>query len=65
MAHVGQRCNSRLVHEPLYPKIDHSVVKKCYLSQFYWDAEKAITMNAPKSQGKKVDICMLMGSDHL
>ena len=25
MAHVGQRYNSRLVYDPSYPEIDHSV----------------------------------------
>ena len=29
MAHVGQRYNSRLVCDPLYPEIDHSVIKEC------------------------------------
>ena len=30
MAHVGQKYKSRLVYDPLYPEIDHSVFKKCY-----------------------------------
>ena len=29
MAHVGQKCNSRLVYDPLYPEIYHSLFKKC------------------------------------
>ena len=48
MAHVGQRYNSRLVHHPLYPEVDHSVFKKCDWSEFYRDAKEAIPMNAPK-----------------
>ena len=29
MSHVGQRYNSRLVYDPSYPEIDHSVFKEC------------------------------------
>ena len=38
MAHVDQRYNSRLIYDPLYPEIDHSVFKKCDWSEFYRDA---------------------------
>ena len=48
MAHVDQRYNSRLVYDPLYPEIDHSVFKKCHWSEFYRDAKEAIPMNMPK-----------------
>ena len=48
MAHVGQRCNSRLVYDPPYPEIDHSVFKKCYWSEFYRDDKKAIPVNVPE-----------------
>ena len=29
MANVGQRYNSRLIYHPLYPEIDHNVLKEC------------------------------------
>ena len=29
MTQIGQRYNSRLVYDPSYPEIDHSVFKKC------------------------------------
>ena len=34
MAHVGQRNNSRLVYNHLYPEIDHNVFKECDWSAF-------------------------------
>ena len=40
MAHVGQRYNSRLVYDPTYPEIDHSVFKECDWLEFYKDAKK-------------------------
>ena len=40
IAHVGQRYNSRLVCDPLYPETDHSVFKKCDLSEFYRGAKE-------------------------
>ena len=48
MAHVGQRYNSRLVYDCLYPEINHSVFKKCNWSEFYRDAKDAIPMNSPE-----------------
>ena len=35
LAHVGQKYNSRLVHDPSYPEIDHSVFKECDWTEFY------------------------------
>ena len=46
MAHVGQMYYSRLVCDPFYPEMDHSVFKKCDQSEFYRDAKEAIPMNA-------------------
>ena len=48
MAHVGQRYNSRLVYDPSYPEIDHSVFKKCDWSEFHRNAKEAIHVNAPE-----------------
>ena len=48
ISHVGQRYNSSLMYDPLYPMIDHSVFKRCDWSEFYKDAKEAIPMNAPR-----------------
>ena len=45
MAHVSQRFNSRLVYDPTYPEIDHSVFKECDWSEFHRGAKEAIPMN--------------------
>ena len=44
MAYVGQKYNSRLVYDPLYLEIDHSVFKECDWSEFYRDAKGAKSM---------------------
>ena len=49
MAHVGQRYKIRLVYDPLYLEIDHSIFKECDWSEFYSDAMEATTMNTPES----------------
>ena len=64
MTHVGERYDSRLVYNFSYLEIDCSVIKKCDCPEFYEDAKEAIPMNAPEPQGKKVDICMFVDSDH-
>ena len=64
MAHVGQSYNSRLVYDPTYPEIDHSVFKECNWSEFYGDAMELISLNVPEPQGKKVDIHMFVDSNH-
>ena len=46
MTHVGQKYNSRLFYDPLYPEIDRNVFKECDWSEFYRDAKGAIPMNA-------------------
>ena len=64
MAHVGKKYNSRLVYHPSYSEIDHSVFKECDWSEFYRDTKKSMSMNAPEPQGKEVDTCMFVDSDH-
>ena len=64
MAHVGQRYNSRLMYDPLYPEIYHGVFKECDWSEFYRDAKVVIPMNASEPQGKEIDICMFVDSNH-
>ena len=64
MAHVGLRYNYRLVYDPTYPEIDHSVFWECDWLEFYRDAKDAIPANAPEPQGKEVDIHMFVDSYH-
>ena len=45
-------------------QIDHTVFKKCNWSKFYRNAKEAVPMNTQEPQGKKVDICMFVDSDH-
>ena len=45
---VGQTYNFRLVYDPSYPEIDHSVFKKHDWSEFYCYAEEAVSINAPE-----------------
>ena len=49
MAHFGQKYNSRLVYDLLYPEIDHSSFKECDWSECYRDAKEAIPMNATEA----------------
>ena len=42
MAYVGQKYSTRLVCEPSYLEICHSVFKKCDWSEFYHDAEEVM-----------------------
>ena len=46
MTHIGQRYKSRLVYDPLYQEIDHSVFKEFDWLEFYRDANKAVLVNA-------------------
>ena len=64
MAHVGQRYNFRLVYDPSYLELDHSVSKKCHWLDFYKDAKEVTTADASEPCGKEVDISMFMDSDH-
>ena len=64
MVHVGQRYNSRLVYDPLYPEIYHNVFKKCDWSEFYWDAKEAIPVKTPEPLCKEIDTCIFVVSNH-
>ena len=64
MAYKEQKYNSRLVYNPTYPDIRHSVFKKCDWKGFYWDTNEAIPNNAPELREKEVDICLFMDGDH-
>ena len=64
MAHVCKKYHSRLVYDPSYPEMDHSVFKECYWSEFYRDAKEAIPVNAPEPHGKEVEILLFKDSNH-
>ena len=46
---VGQRYNFRLVYDPSYQAINHSIFKKCDWSEFYRNDE-ALPVNAVEPQ---------------
>ena len=46
ITYVGQKNNSTLVNDPSYQDLDHNIFKKCDWSEFYWDTEEVISMNA-------------------
>ena len=54
MAHVGQKYNSRLVYDPSYPEIDHSIFKKCDWSEFDKDAKDSRTL---RKGGRHPHVC--------
>ena len=64
MAHVSQIYHSRLLHDPTYPEIDHSVFKEYDWSKFYRDAKEAISKNAQEPCGNEVDIHMFIDSNY-
>ena len=63
LAYMGQKYNSRLVYDQIYPEIDCIVFKKCDWTQSYQDANDAIPMNVQGTRGKEVDTCMFVDSD--
>ena len=64
VAHVGYRYNSRLVYDPRYPVIGHSVLKESDCSEFYRDAKESIPVNSPEPHGKVVDIFIFGDRNH-
>ena len=62
VANVGQHYILRLLYHSSYPEVEYIVFRKCGWSDFYWNAEDGILMNAPEPQGK--DICMFVDNDH-
>ena len=44
--------------------MDHSSFKESDWSEVYRDDKDAITVNAPEPQGREVDSCMFLDSDH-
>ena len=64
MAQIGRRYISRLVYDPLFQEKNHIVFKECDWSEFLRDVKKAVPVNTLEPQGKGVDICMFLDSDH-
>jgi len=55
--------NATVVMDPTFPEIDHSVFKTCNWADAYPGATEPIPSNAPKPQGKSVDILLYVDSD--
>jgi len=56
--------NSRLVHDPSYPKIYHSRFLEADWANFYGDIKEPIPHNAPESLGMPVNILIYVDADH-
>ena len=52
------------MYDPSYPEINQSAFGKCDLSEFYRDAKETTPMNASEPQGKEVNICTFVDSNH-
>ena len=52
------------MYDPLSPETDHSIFKECDWSEFCKDAKGATPIITSEPQGKEVDICMVVESDH-
>ena len=64
MVFVHWKYNSILVYNPSYPEIDHSVIKKCDWSEFYWNFDDTTVVITPECRGKEVDIQVFVNNDH-
>ena len=63
VAQMGQKYIFRLVYNPTYQEIDHSVFNQCDLTKFYFYYSEAIPVNAKELWGMEVDVCMFVDSD--
>ena len=61
IACMGQK---RLVYDPTYPAIDHSIFKMYAWTEFHWDDKEAICMKAPEPTGQEVVIHKFVNNDH-
>ena len=57
IAYVSQKYNSRLVYDPSYSEIDHSIFR-CNWSEFYWEAEEVIPVNVPLEVRRLIPVCL-------
>ena len=64
MGYLKVRQSLRLVFNPSYPDIDHRSFQEYHWRDFYEGAVEAIPPNTPLLRGKKVDLCMFVGSNH-
>lgn len=63
-AYLKSQSNSRLIFDPMEPRMENSTFVECDWSDFYAGAVEAIPPNAPKPLGKGVTIRMFVDSDH-
>jgi hypothetical protein len=63
-AYLKKKHNSQMVFDLMYPKIDMSAFKKCNQKEFYSEAEEPVRPNMLEPNGKEVDCCLYIDSDH-
>jgi hypothetical protein len=64
MGYLRLKHNTRLVFDTTYPDIDLDFFPTFDWTKFYGDVTEAIPINMPKPLGKKVDLQMIVDSDH-
>ena len=64
MGYLKLRHNSSLAFNPSHPNLEHSNFWECDWTDFYEGAVEAIPPNAPLMQGKEVELCMFIDSNH-
>lgn len=63
-ANLKIKHNVTAVFDPTHPEIDDSVFIRCNWEDMYPDAKELIPPDAPKPQGKDVDLRLFVDSDH-
>jgi hypothetical protein len=63
-SYLKKKHGLRMVFDPSYPDIDHTIFKECDWQEFYGDVKEAILANTPTPLGKEVDLRLFVDSDH-
>jgi hypothetical protein len=59
--HLKSKHGPRMVFDPSYPDINHTVFKECDWQEFYGDVKEAIPANTPTPLGKELKFdCLLI-----
>jgi hypothetical protein len=64
MGYLQLKHNSRLIFDPMYPDIDQIAFPSFDWTVFYGNVEEAIPPDMPPPLGKRVDLRMMVDSDH-
>lgn len=62
--YVEKKHSARIVFDPTYSVIDMSSFQGKRLEEYYGNVKEAIPPNVPEPQGKKVNLCLFVDSDH-